>query len=284
MGSGVRTLYRKLLSLYPQTFRERLGESMEQTFDDLYNERKRQIEQGLFGFILWTFVETAIGIVQEHILLLKEMDPMKNILTSLRLPAIIGFLIILPFMVLDFIFVIVKRLNFDLRDARDSIVTFGFLWLGVAAILFILMPLMRNLRRAEKNIMANPVPAQGNTLLTNPRSAAIISIILALPFVTILSLLLLGIEPPFAPLLNNPDPDQPNVLGTLIVLGALLLAVAACLIARAPLVQTMQAGESLFAHPMNLLLAAVILFFLARLAFGLIVDQFPCWIGVPNCD
>src|SRR5688572_10613970 len=50
----VRKLYRKLLDLYPQTFKEQLGESMEQTFQDLWNE-KQQSKQELFGFVLWTF-------------------------------------------------------------------------------------------------------------------------------------------------------------------------------------------------------------------------------------
>ena len=130
---------------------------------------------------------------------------MKNILTNLRLPAIISFLIVLPFMLLDFMFVIVKRLNtFSLRNALDFIVIFGFLWLGLAAIILILMPIVRNIR-AGNNIMANPVPTQGNAMKTSsptPTSAAIISFLLALPFLTILSLLLLGIEPPFAP--SNP--------------------------------------------------------------------------------
>jgi hypothetical protein len=243
----VHTLYKRLLALYPRGFRERLGESMEQTFSDLYNERRRQTERGLFGFVLWTFVETAIGIVQEHIFLIKEMNPMKNILTDLRLPAIISFLIVLPFMLLDFLFGIVTRLNtFNLRNALDFIVLFGFLWLALASILFILLPIVRNLR-AEDTIRANPVRTQGNAIkdiLANPKSAAIISFMLALPFVAILSLLTLGIEPPLGPLeplLNNSDPDQPDVLGSLIVLGAFLLAVLACIIARAPIVRTMRA-------------------------------------------
>lgn len=281
-----RTLYKKLLRLYPQAFREQFGESMAQTFNDLCNERKQQTEQALLGFVLWMFFETAIGIVREHVLSIKEMNPMKNILINLRLPAIISFLIILPFMILEFMFVTVRRLQFDLRDALDSILVFGFLWLGVAAIVLILMPLVRNIR-AGKKVIANPLPAQGNTIPTKPASAAMISFILALPFVTILSLLLLHIRPPlgpFEPLLNNPDPDQPNILSTLIVLGVLLLAVAACLIARAPIVRTLQAGGSLFAHPMNLILAIVILSFITMLVVGLMVDQFPCWIGVPNCD
>jgi hypothetical protein len=35
----VRALYKKLLTLYPPVFRERLGEAMEQSFKDLYNEK-----------------------------------------------------------------------------------------------------------------------------------------------------------------------------------------------------------------------------------------------------
>jgi hypothetical protein len=274
-----------LLTLYPRAFREQLGESMAQTFDDLCDERKRQTG-GWFGFVLGMFVETAIGIIQEHIFLIKEMNPMKNTLTSLRSHAMIGFLIILPFMLLEFVFVIVKRLQFDLRDALDSVVVFGILWLGVTGILLILMPVLRNLR-AGNDSLANPAPGQRNTIFTNPRSAAVISFLLALPFVTILSLLMLGIEPPLGPLeplLNNPNPDQPNIIGTLIVLGVLLLAVVAGLVAHAPIVRTMRAGRSLLAHPIHLALAVVILCFFTMLVVGLIVDQYPCWIGVPNCD
>jgi hypothetical protein len=280
----IPVLYKKLLALYPRGFRERLGESMQQTFDDLYKERKQQTGREQFGFVLWMFIETAIGILREHVLLIKEMNPMNNTLTNLRLSAIIGFLIILPFILLEFTFVMIKRSTFDLRDALDSIITFGILWLGVAAILLILIPLVRNLWREGKDIVANSVPARGNTILTSPTSAAVISFLLAVPYVTLLSLLLLHIEPPFAALLKSPNPDQPNVIGALIVLGVFLLAVAACLIARAPLVRTLQSAGSLLAHPINLILAIVILFFLAMLVVGLIVDQFPCWIGVPNCD
>jgi hypothetical protein len=276
-------LYKKLLGLYPRAFRERLSESMEQTFTDRYNQRKQQAEGRLFGFVLWMFAETAMGVVQEYIFFVKEMNPMKDIFTHLRLPAIISFLIILPFMLLEFVFVSVKNLSFDLRDALDSVVVFGILWLGVVAILLIVMPIVRNIRAGNKTI-ANPAPARGNSILTTPMSAALIGFLLALPFLAILSLLLLNIEPPFAHLLNNQDPDQPNVIGTLIVLGAILLAVAACLIARAPIIRTLQMGGSLLAHPVNLLIAVVILSFITILVVGLIVDQYPCWIGVPNCD
>ena len=40
---------------------------MEQTFADLYTAR-RQSTRGLFGFVLWIFLETAAGIVRERVL------------------------------------------------------------------------------------------------------------------------------------------------------------------------------------------------------------------------
>ena len=67
----VHTLYRKLLALYPQTFKEQLGESMERTFQDLWNE-KRQTKKELFGFVLWVFADILVGIMKEGI---KFMTP-----------------------------------------------------------------------------------------------------------------------------------------------------------------------------------------------------------------
>jgi len=123
--------------------------------------------------------------------------------------------------------------------------------------------------------------------LTNPRSAAIISFFLALPFASILSLLMLNIEPhfgPLEPLLTSADPDQPDVLGSAIVFGAMLLSLVAFILNLAPIVRNVRAGNSITAIPGNLLLAVVILFFITMFVGGMIVDQYPCWIGVPNCD
>ena len=57
--NAVHLLYKRLLTFYPTAFREQLTESMEQTFRDLWNE-KRQTKKELFGFVLWTFIETAL--------------------------------------------------------------------------------------------------------------------------------------------------------------------------------------------------------------------------------
>jgi hypothetical protein len=54
-----------LLRLYPRPFRERFGEGMAQTFHDLCREH-RDAGRGLFGFALWIFCETLVGIVREN--------------------------------------------------------------------------------------------------------------------------------------------------------------------------------------------------------------------------
>lgn len=60
----IRHWYARLLRLYPRNFRERMTESMEQTFNDLCRER-RDAGEGSFGFVLWTFADTFIDILRE---------------------------------------------------------------------------------------------------------------------------------------------------------------------------------------------------------------------------
>ena len=104
-------LYKKLLALYPRGFREQVGESMQQTFNDLY--RERQTEGAWFGFILWTFVETAIGIVREHVLLLTEGATMKNVLAIPGSAALVSaILLAVAFIVAPLIYLVG-----NLRDA-----------------------------------------------------------------------------------------------------------------------------------------------------------------------
>ena len=105
------TLYKKLLRLYPREFRERLGESMEQTFDDLYKER--QVNGSRSGFIVWMFVETAVGIVREHVQLITEGASMKNTLAYPRSAALISAIL------LAVAFIVAPLIYFtgNLRDA-----------------------------------------------------------------------------------------------------------------------------------------------------------------------
>jgi len=269
-----RRLYKKLISLYPQGFKERLAESMEQTFQDLWNE-KRQTKKELFGFVLWTFIETAMGIFREHLLLISPGDLMQTILKPLGSSALISLLLILPFMIME----VVNRRNFH-KDFPFML--FFVLWLNLFAINLILLPIVRG-RRTGNHHTANPVPTQRNTLLTNPRSALMISVVLFL-FPVILSLLdslgWLSLDRLF----NGPNPEVAYLPGQIISLGLILFPVGAGIIAGRPIVHTLRAGGSLFAHPLHLIIVVVIAFLFAAGLVGLIVDQWPCFIGVPNCD
>ena len=120
-------------------------------------------------------------------------------------------------------------------------------------------------------------------MLTPPRSAALVSVLLALPFVFMFALLVLGLEPPFAALLKGP-PDQPNVVGTAVVLGGWVLTLVAFFINFRPVVRAVRAGNPLTTLPLNLFVGAALLLVLALFVAAIVVDQYRCWIGVPNCD
>ena len=107
MRLEVRILYRKLLTLYPRSFREELGEPMEQTFDDLYRERQKA--RGLPGFVFWMFVETSVGIIREHALVWAQGDSMKAMLSNPTSAAIVSLILSLPLGLLFIIF------NFDIK-------------------------------------------------------------------------------------------------------------------------------------------------------------------------
>ena len=177
------TLYRKLLTLYPRDFKEQFSESMEQTFNDLYNDQKRLTNRGFFSFVIWMFVEITLGIIKENILLLTQGNAMRNILTNLRSPSIISFLLVFPFMILE----LVHRRNFS---ESFPITLFGLMWLLPMIFIVILKPMVRNVR----------------------------------------------------------------------------------------------AGNSLIAHPINLVIRVTFLVLITILWAGILIDQMPCFLGVPNCD
>ena len=64
-GRRYRTWYAMLLRLYPRPFRAQFGEGMEQTFHDLCREHA-DARRGLFGFALWIFCDTLVGIIKEN--------------------------------------------------------------------------------------------------------------------------------------------------------------------------------------------------------------------------
>jgi hypothetical protein len=265
----VRSLYKKLIAFYPPSFREQLGESMEQTFNDLCNE-KQQRKQSLTGFVLWTFIETALGILREHLLFIPTGVIMKAILKTLGSSTLVGLLLVLPFMIME----VVNRRNFN--EDFPFALFFG-LWLNLFVISLILLPIVQA-RRTGKHQATNPISTQGGTLLTTPKSTLIVSIV---------CILLIAIPSLLASFGSNQEGLSVfgvRVASQFVAFIALSLPIAAGIVAGRPIVRTLQAGGSLFAHPFHLL---IVVFILATFAIGFvsfILDQWPCFIGVPNCD
>jgi hypothetical protein len=84
-----RLWYRRLLRCYSRPHRERFGESMEQTFNDLCRERTEAGEP-LGGFVLRTFAETSASILRENgrVIMLQNR--------FVRIALIVGLILLLP--------------------------------------------------------------------------------------------------------------------------------------------------------------------------------------------
>lgn len=125
------------------------------------------------------------------------------------------------------------------------------------------------------------------TVAMNSKRAAFIGLLLALPGAVLLALLMLKIEPNFGPLafmLRTPV-DRPNVIGSAIAFTlTVLLPMVAFIVNAAPIAQSIRAGAGWLGHPANLAVALASLLVITVLAGNIIVDQYPCWVGVPNCD
>ena len=107
-------------------------------------------------------------------------------------------------------------------------------------------------------------------ITSNLGAAALISFLLVLPFAIL--------EYTF-----NTVTKQ-NVSGLIVLFGLLWLLPVAFMVILEPIVRTLRAGNSIMATPINLLFRVAILVLIAMMWGGLLYDQFPCFLGVPNCD
>jgi len=109
-----------------------------------------------------------------------------------------------------------------------------------------------------------------NITTTNLRLAALISLILVLPFAILEGL-------------NNTVTKQ-NAPGLILLFGLLWLLPTAFIVILMPIVGTVRAGNSIWATPAKLLLRFAFLTLLATIWGWGFTDQLPCFLGVPNCD
>ena len=108
------------------------------------------------------------------------------------------------------------------------------------------------------------------TIITDLRLAAIISFILVLPFAILEAL--------------NQTITRQNAPGLSVLFGLLWLLPMAFIVILVPIVRSVRAGNSIMANPLNLLFRVTFLVLIAVMWGGILIDQMPCFIGVPNCD
>jgi len=51
-----------------------------------------------------------------------------------------------------------------------------------------------------------------------------------------------------------------------------------------PIMRNVRVGNSIMANPLTLLLKIILLILIAWLWITTILDQMPCFVGIPNCD
>jgi hypothetical protein len=119
-----------------------------------------------------------------------------------------------------------------------------------------------------RDVIENEEPLR--IITADLRSAALVSFILVLPLATLESL--------------NQTMTRQNAPGLFVLFGLLWLLPTAFIVTLMPVVRSVRAGHSLTANPLNLLLRVASLALIAVLWGGLLADQMPCFMGVPNCD
>lgn len=135
-------LYKRLLSLYPKEFRDRMGPSMEQTFADSVRER-RERRGDSFAFLTWTFAETSMGVIMER----------TRTATTWIVAAIVGLVLVLPFATMEWVTAT------DHPRASFHFAWFVLLWLLAAVFIHTLVGVVRTAMavRAEHVVVVRTV-------------------------------------------------------------------------------------------------------------------------------
>lgn len=129
--------------------------------------------------------------------------------------------------------------------------------------------------------------SMGKREMIAPAIAAGLGMLMIAPGVAMLTLLVLSIEPPLGPLRKylSAPPDVPNVIGSLVALTVIVFLPLAGLILNFSVIRRsrlIEKGQT--ALRANLIIATIGAVIVAAFLAGVVIDQYPCWVGVPNCD
>lgn len=108
------------------------------------------------------------------------------------------------------------------------------------------------------------------TITKDLGSAAIISLIIVLPFAILEAL--------------NNGVTRENASGLILLFGVLWLLPTAFIVIFIPMLRSVRAGNTLMARPITLLFRVASLVLIATVWGWGFIDQLPCFLGIPNCD
>jgi hypothetical protein len=165
------------------------------------------------------------------------------------------------------------------RQGQAKQISFGFLlWMFIETSAGIIKEHFFQIKRG----------ATMENIISNNKSSAIIGFLLAMPLAVLLLIEISGIEPlhGFLVALTTEAGNNPrlNTFGKILTLGTLLLLPLGFIISLVPVVRNARSGYGFTASPVNMLIVAALFIFIAILVITFVIDQYPCWIGVPNCD
>ena len=124
-----------------------------------------------------------------------------------------------------------------------------------------------------------------NTLISNPKSAALVAFLFTLPFMVLNTIAGKQIEPFFTIFeVNTGGGFWDHPVGHISLIVALLLLPIGAIIAMRPIFQKGADGKRKF-HLLNILLAAVMLFLFILISGALLSEIYRCNVlQIPNCD
>ena len=257
-----RAFYRKLLKFYPRSFREQFGESMEQTFDDVCREQNGRPAR-MFSLTVSMSVDTGLGIVKERILHFSKRSDMGNLLADPKATAVIGFILVLPGAIMLSLIMLgieppMGPLRPYLEGPQDGPHIVGSLLVLTLIVILPVVGLLINATAIRQALLAYK-----NILI-----AALIGSVFVIPFIVL--------ELTYG---QKSYSDTPFALyGVMWLLAAIFVAILV------PMVRSLRAGNGLRAHPATIMLGVFVLLITASMWVGIVNDQMPCFLGVPNCD
>ena len=104
--------------------------------------------------------------------------------------------------------------------------------------------------------------------ITNLKSPGLISLIFVIPFM----------------IMEAIATQNLSVIFNVPLFGILWLLPLAFILILMPIVRNVRAGNSIMGKPVTFVLSIIFLVLIAFVWVGIVADQMPCFLGVPNCD